>query len=639
MDNADEYLREKNIMPDRENRLFAQIAGRQKAAGENIINEFKKAKRLPIKNINVDFNEDVWDFRAMIGGLPVSASDYVFAFKASDPYRDLKKAFLAHEILVGNSKIRTLHRKQYFVANLALDQFASDGFLDMGSVPASEYEKVRSSFLTRNDYRGMVGRLLPSLKHLVEFYETHFESMVDGDQIKKVLNDIDYSRLQKNIDASKFPAIPDDFLSRLIEVCREIIKDDSIRINYRITAACLLMYSQIGLRTGELMTMKTNSIKYVHSDILDRDLPYLHFLTYKSGRKDNDAYIARSYLNDIALEAYNALDKLCEQSRKSSGVDYLVWYYGRQNNNQITSSHMTDMTIEFYAYFCKQFDNVNCDDLSDVFRSRPATDRWVKVGRGNLRRDGKTDDLKDTDKIYYPAISQFRVTVCTTLARLHIPLLIIKAHMNHLTENMTTYYIREDQHSNKEYTEKVYNAVVRENAQLIGKNASKFAKKVNDFVNNYMQKHVHADMDEIIKECGKKYPLISKVGGMCIRCGKVTSCDYNDVTNQIYCAFGICPNNCHIFFDLPQTYNECQMIAKAIAVNRRNGKTKANRAEKIKLKSRLSDTLRPEIDDLRKMIGELGENSICDEYPELAYAVHNLDKIMEDVKKWEKMAS
>lgn len=156
-------------------------------------------------------------------------------------------------------------------------------------------------------------------------------------------------------------------------------------------------------------------------------------------------------------------------------------------------------------------------------------------------------DLQMDDRIYYPTIRQFRVSVCTSLYRQQIPLHYIRKHMNHLSEDMAAYYIRPQKNLEKEYSETIYRAVFKDGSRMLGTNGDAFVQKINEFIEqNHM--NIQDDMEGVIQAVAKKFPLRSKVGGMYIRCGEVIPCASNNSTDVIYCAFGMCPNHCHMFF-------------------------------------------------------------------------------------------
>ena len=50
-------------------------------------------------------------------------------------------------------------------------------------------------------------------------------------------------------------------------------------------------------------------------------------------------------------------------------------------------------------------------------------------------------------------------------------------------------------------------------------------------------------------------PIRQKNGGVCIKPAIGRPCSFDSETNDIYCAFGMCPNQIHIYYNLPYYYD------------------------------------------------------------------------------------
>lgn len=205
--------------------------------------------------------------------------------------------------------------------------------------------------------------------------------------------------------------------------------------------------------------------------------------------------------------------------------------------------------------------------------------------------------------------------------------------MNHLSEDMAAYYIRPQKNLEKEYSETIYRAVFKDGSKMLGTNGDAFVRKINEFIEqNHM--NIQDDMEGVIQAVAKKFPLRSKVGGMCIRCGEVIPCASNNSTDVIYCAFGMCPNHCHMFFMADISYEEYLQNRDTAQYNKDNGYKKAYQKELNKLKYIIEHSLMPELTMLEDELERHGEEDILEKYPQLTYIVNHLDSIKQEVQTW-----
>ena len=146
--------------------------------------------------------------------------------------------------------------------------------------------------------------------------------------------------------------------------------------------------------------------------------------------------------------------------------------------------------------------------------------------------------------------------------------------------------------------------------------------------------NIQDDMEGVIQAVAKKFPLRSKIGGMCIRCGEVMPCGSNDPTDVIYCSFGMCPNHCHMFFMADISYDVYLQNRDTAQYNKDNGYKKAYQKELNKLKYIIEHSLMPELTMLEDELKRHGEEDILEKYPQLTYIVNHLDFIKQEVQIW-----
>lgn len=145
---------------------------------------------------------------------------------------------------------------------------------------------------------------------------------------------------------------------------------------------------------------------------------------------------------------------------------------------------------------------------------------------------------------------------------------------------------------------------------------------------------IKSDIDEVIVSVAEKYPLRSKVGGFCIRCGNVVPCASNNDTDTIFCAFGMCPNHCHMFFMVDIAYKAFKDVLAALRYNEEHGYKKAVQKERNKLDYIVRNSLLPEITELDSEIERKGKDDLVAKYPQLREIVENIERVHEEIEQW-----
>lgn len=596
-----------------------------------ILEIFKRIDILPFSNLDIRFSDDVWDF-SQATSLPVSKNKLVFNFDASSAYCEPLKMYVLDGILKKDVKIRVLHDKVIVVVRF-LNQFEAEGYKVYSSVPKTAFKRLfdamegSCSYSTICAYKG-------HLLIFTDFYERNFEEMSDK-SIRKLLQDRNISKLNDIKHANKTPEVPLDYFPTFLEAIKKIMRDESEDPEDRMTAATVVLYSQIGFRTAELFTVKTGAINSVYSPDKDKPLYYMNFISFKHGSGENGGTVAHTYINELSKEAYELLDELCADNRNRLGINTL-FVSGSQKHATYTTQSYNERYRKFILRHWKALQCLNIGDDYEDLSSFEVGIYFKPDKDGYYTYDKNADwakDLKMDDRIYYPIIRQFRVSVCTNLYRQQIPLHYIRKHMNHLTEDMTAYYIRPQKNLEKEYTETIYRAVFKDGSKMLGTNGDAFVQKINEFIEqNHM--NIQDDMEGVIQAVAKRFPLRSKVGGMCIRCGGVIPCASNDSTDTIYCAFGMCPNHCHMFFMADISYEEFLQNRDTAQYNKDNGYTKAYQKELNKLKYIIEHSLMPELTMLEDELNRHGEENVLEKYPQLTYIVKHLDSIKQEVQSW-----
>lgn len=105
-------------------------------------------------------------------------------------------------------------------------------------------------------------------------------------------------------------------------------------------------------------------------------------------------------------------------------------------------------------------------------------------------------------------------------------------------------------------------------------------------------------------------------------------------SDNILCAYEICPNQCHVYYDCAYYYNIFCMQKKVVEANLKGKFKNAAQKELYKLQNILTDRLIPELNEFQREIQKKGINEILKKHPNLENIYKNMEQIMEDIQEW-----
>lgn len=145
--------------------------------------------------------------------------------------------------------------------------------------------------------------------------------------------------------------------------------------------------------------------------------------------------------------------------------------------------------------------------------------------------------------------------------------------------------------------------------------------------------NVHTDIEAIVKALGDKIIIRGKTGGVCIKTS-LMPCSKDARTNEMMCAYNVCPNLFHFYYMVDISYMNFQTLQETYKAMLSTGKVKAAQKELAKLKDVLNRRLIPELDELDKEIVNKGYNTILDKYPALIDIMENRESIRKEIEEW-----
>ena len=595
-------------------------------SGNTLLDSLLKIDNVNLPIGNIKFSDDLWDFSKYIT-LNINKGRLRFKFDIiPDVFKNNIKFFIISEILKDICKLQSINRK-FKDISIFLNYLYDSNIFKIEDLTLSDIKKYID---IKNDTSAptTIKNMKTYLKQYLYFYYHAFK--VDCDKsIMSFLETHDSNYINAYKENNKFPDIPEDYLDKLLSLCMELINDNEAPHDDRVLSAVIILFSQTGIRRSNLFSLKTNSL--AENSILSgkKVAYYLNYEDFKKERGNNSYTIENVFLNELSLKSYKLLEELCSYKRNLLKTDILIV----PNNSSVIpvdDSYFTRKFIRFSLKYHKKLDNINNDNLKDL--SKVTIETMVKnycFGKSSY------EGLNLTDIVSFPTAHQFRVHLCTQLYRKGVPLNIIQKHMTHLSADMQDYYIRANNDSEKklEYSKSVLKTVLKDEANLIGGNKDALMKKIHLFIEkgNF---NIEKDIDDIVENLSKKIPIKEKLGGICIKSGPKRDCRKDAMTDEFYCAYGICPNHFHLYTMIDITYGRYLNLIKTMNFNKENGFLRQSEKEKFKLICLIRDSLIPELNELKKEISKNGAENISTKHPHLEYFINNFDIVYKEASQW-----
>lgn len=202
------------------------------------------------------------------------------------------------------------------------------------------------------------------------------------------------------------------------------------------------------------------------------------------------------------------------------------------------------------------------------------------INCANKYPDLPTTLYKNEYIISYPATPQFRVHVCTELYRKGTPL-----------------------------------------------------KYIQEFIeeNNY---NIDTDVSAIADKLLEQIPIRAKTGGVCIISSKFRECSNDAMTNEFYCAYGVCPNIFHFYYMANVSYRQSKELVENIELSKKRNHMRQAEKECNMLNTIVSKKLLPELDELISVVNEKGKKYVVSNYEDLKNIVENIDDIYTEASLW-----
>ncbi|HWT73701.1 MAG TPA: tyrosine-type recombinase/integrase [Mobilitalea sp.] len=581
---------------------------------ENFLDIIKKINKLPFKNFDIYYSDKEWDFSVNIT-INIDTSKLKFKFyNAPEEYQDILKQFVLVQLIENQKKHQSRHR--LFADLVRFFSFLHENMVyDINEVTLNH---LVDFFKTKDELSDITkAKYKTAINMFFEFYAVHYVNLLTS-EITDFLAEKYSDQIKATREDRKYSDIPETYFNNLIRACIKSINSSSVPKDMQAIASLIIIISQTGLRISELGDLKTNALRPV---VLYNGATayYLEYLTWKREKGNNVATIEKTFINQLSKKAYDTLCDLLHDERIHRKTDYL--FFTKLHKVLPLKSHrIREQFLKFYYYNRHEIGCLNCAD---------------KYPELSTTLYNQTED----EYITYPASPQFRVHVCTELYKNGVPLKYIQNFMGHLTDDMKGYYVRPSDKSPQEdmgFSKETIINIVTGDSNLLGSNASGLTRKIKSFIieNNF---NIATDINEIADSLLEKIPIRAKTGGVCIKSSMFRECSNDAITNEFYCAYGVCPNIYHFYYMSSISYRQTKELVESIEINKIHNQLRQAQKELNKLKTIISNKLMPELAELKNELHAKGKSYILSKHQDLEYVITHYDKILEEISTWKKI--
>lgn len=576
-------------------------------------------KTLPVNGVNILFSSDAWDFNDCFKWRSSDAFRFSFA-SIPDPFKTSVKFFVLMTLMNSDNKVTTVNRR--FTELIPFFNYIySNNITSLRQITNKDIAAYMDSYVkTHSPKSSCMVRI--ALQIFFEFIFANYSYDMNMDL--SVFSKYDYlNALEKSLrEFNKTPDIPDDYYDELLSVLMTVMRDKTAKYDYRVVACIYIILTQTGLRITEIHALTTTSLR----SILVKGIAtgyYLEVQEFKPASRYEEVLPFTTFANALTVEAVKTLENLRLQSGKSSDNNFL---YIPTNGKNIPAEPRISLNwfhklLWNYMPSCRLEPDEECpyEELNKV-----------KV----------TGNSGDNRYVISPQTKQFRVHLCTELYfKHHVSLLFIQKFMGHLSDSMQGYYIRDNREVNIEEisaTETLLSDIVQDKVELLGGRSKEINENIERFIadGNY---NISEDLDQIVKDLDGALAIRAKRGGFCVKASMFRECSQDAQTNEIYCAYNICPNLCHVYYMAVDSYKDFKTLQETFKLNDQNGFELQASRELQKLKAILRTRLVPELEAMTKRINNFGLEKVLTDYPQLKEIIDNYDTIQEEIKTWQTM--
>lgn len=568
---------------------------------------------IPLNNILLKFSDDIWDFRGYVSD-SVNSGTNVFRFTdIPDSFKEEIKSYVLVSLLDNNIKVQSVHAYLFRIKKFVKYCY-NKGIFHLDEITAEDIADFKNDSNLSLRYEHTI---MTAISEVLRIYSLNFKDILSN-EIAQELKIVYDNALINHIEENKTPHIPKDYFNKMVQLFIDTVNDDNKTKENRITACVLLLISQTGLRISEILKLKTNSIDYktLHNGIRT---PFIKYISEKSIHGNNQFRIVDIFVNKLSEFAFEKLIEFAFEFREKQGTDFLV-VFPKTKELPVPRSSFNKRNVELFTLYDNELKTINRVDVPQ------------NLSTVNFRKH------KTIKTVTYPTTIQYRVTVCTNLYEKGVPLQYVRKFMGHLSEDMEGYYVRNQNkvQEDVEFSKRTIEGIVSGDLKILGTNAEHLTRDIRSFIekNDF---NVEKDLEVIVEKLVESVPIRAKLGGVCIKSSPFRECTKDYQTNELFCAYNVCPNVFHFFYMCELSYRQCKELQETININLHNEHLRQVEKECLILGRIVREKLVPELEELNAQLDKHGVDNVLINYPDLEYIVNNYDEILLEANRWQNL--
>lgn len=566
----------------------------------------------PDSEKKISFSDYFWDFRPYFED--INSDTYLIRFKnADDDYVDYLKFYTVYAI-GRKKKISTLDRQIQDIITIISSIKKSTNHKTFSLITTDDIvDEIEGRDVGSGRYYLMYSSMYQVYNFIQKNYADDFPVNID------VLSEkaLHYKKESKS-ENNRIPNIPEEYYNLIIKKADEVLNDETQPLNSRMTAGLIIIATQTGLRRQDLVGLKTDALMEKILPVSGVKSYYLHYQSRKPSKSSDDLLEFDIYGSDLCAQTFIKMKEIREESEFSSKPYLYVLSKSSRSTNTypVPSNRLNREYLSFYFHYLYDETQREWDGITGIV---------YEIGRTNRRYT-----------LNVPSIAQYRVHLATSLYNNGIPLAFIQRYLGHLSEYMLGYYVRttDPANENAEYAERIVKKITVNNQTPIGHMGKELKDNLMKFIEDGHY-NVSTDTKQILEDLGEKLVIREKGAGLCCIKTSIIPCKNDARTNEILCAYGMCPNIFHFYDAIDVTYMQFHALQEAYQQNLDNGFERAAQKELNKMKDFIRRRLAPEFKELERVVNEAGADDFCFKHPDLAAIVKNIPQIKEEIRLWE----
>ncbi|MGN0078388.1 MAG: hypothetical protein ACI36V_06355 [Coriobacteriales bacterium] len=572
----------------------------------------------PVKGTGIPFGDDVWDFRSYFN---TGEHTYRCVFTGlPDEVKTRCKFFLLRSLEDKGAPSTSIMHVNNFksIVSSVLRKKKLPSFLFISTDELiGEVESRKAAPRGRSS---LYNALAMVYRFLIR--DCGMTLPIDTERLRALSNWY-AARSRELIELKKTPDIPREYLNAIISAAMRVMRNEQAGHNRRATACLILIETQLALRPCDLVKLRTEQLFTLDREVGGRRCRYIRYTSQKLSKPGQPPVTFRIRSNLLSTEAFETLLEIRESCPLSQGSDVL-YVLDPEPSSRSTLPHSTNR-------YRKEFRRFLAEELPEM-----SSRDWVGARWSNISiTDPQTGRLDKTVRVCAPVSAQFRVRLCTKLYELGYPQDWIDENMGHLSYAMQGYYARPKDtfQENVKYTERFIEDVAGNGTRLLG---GMFGDEVVAYIDKFIEEggfNVEEDISAIVKALGDKVVVRAKAGGACVKTS-VVSCSKDTRTNELLCAYGLCPNLFHFYHSIDVTYASFTASQDTYFAALEAGHVREADKELNKLKDLCQRRLIPELDELEREVGRCGEDAIIERHTELYDIIAGRAAIRREAQEW-----